>query len=387
MATYVKLSDLLNTTAGMTVLRNNVGQDDGVDTVTGVDWFVFNGVAAKKLYVSGNSFVGFGSSSEHLKVCRRDGKMWYLYRQEGYIGATRFLKIRWEGYTYYSSTSSSYALKWELFLFDDGGLFLNLITVPSESNYMGTSALTCGSNTYAYTVNVSTPSQHSFIPQGNNQFVVTTDLYPVITNRVPYGECEFVIDAIRAATDVKESYIYWLADTPPGTTIRVLTALSEGAYAECENDGSIQGVSVGDDLSNETLRVKIEMSTNDTTITPILYYLVIQVINVEDDRAIVLEFAPGNLNSIQRAAGDIIVEYDGSGTLIGKGGPVLAFRRAFTPEGLDPKNNPHDAERIALDVSVDGVLKKIRYTDTSEVERISISDVTVIGALIHIDDI
>ena len=98
MANFSSLTLLLNTTEGMTVLRNNVAQDDGVDTIVGVDWFKFNNITASNIYASGNSFIGFGANAEHLKVCRRDTKMFYLYRQEGTIGNTKFLKIRWEGY-------------------------------------------------------------------------------------------------------------------------------------------------------------------------------------------------------------------------------------------------------------------------------------------------
>lgn len=82
-SSYSDLTDLLDTTEGMTVIRNNSKNDDGTDTVKGVDWFRFNGVAASNLYVSGNMWVGFGTSSEQMKVWRRDTNVYYVYRQEG----------------------------------------------------------------------------------------------------------------------------------------------------------------------------------------------------------------------------------------------------------------------------------------------------------------
>lgn len=149
------LDALLNTTEGMEVLVNNTKKDDDTITVQGVDWFRYNGFSANSLYVSGNHWIGIGSSTEHLKVCRRDGAMYYLYRQEGMIyGYYRFLKIRWEGYTQYNSTDVSRKLIYELFLIDTGDMFLNVIQTPTNSSYIGTSSLTCGSNTYSLDIPV-----------------------------------------------------------------------------------------------------------------------------------------------------------------------------------------------------------------------------------------
>lgn len=84
-------------TTNMTVLRDNVRQDDGTDSMTGVDWFTFNGTTASTIYASGNSWLGFGSSSEHLRVNRRDNALYSLYREEGTLyGHYKFLKIRWD---------------------------------------------------------------------------------------------------------------------------------------------------------------------------------------------------------------------------------------------------------------------------------------------------
>ena len=47
----------------MEVIRNNSKNDDGVDTLAGVDWFTFNGKVSSNIYVSGNMFLGFGTNS------------------------------------------------------------------------------------------------------------------------------------------------------------------------------------------------------------------------------------------------------------------------------------------------------------------------------------
>lgn len=387
MSNFSSLDELLNTTAGMTVLRNNSGQDDGVDTVTGVDWFTFNGVVASKIYVSGNSFVGFGSNAEHLKICSRDGKMWYLYRQEGAIGAIRFLKIRWQGYTRYNFTSTDVALIWELFLFDDNGFYVNIVTVPTASSYLGTSQLVCGSKTYNFSIAAGNPTQYSFICDESGTFTISNEPYPVLVNHVSYGSIEFSTEFIRQIDSVVGSKIFWESELPEGTTIKVSSKLSSGNYSQCTSGGSVAGIAAGADLSNETLHIKVEMSTEDITQTPTLTNLFVQLLNTGDDHILVLEFDKGNVRSIQNAVGDIDIAYAG-GTLIGVGGAVAPFEMSFTPEGLLAKNNPHDAEHIEISsIQASSRLVRIYYHNVKAMEHIDISNIEAVGNLIRVDDI
>lgn len=166
---YNSLDNLLNTTENMAVLRNNSKQDDGVDTVTGVDWFKFNNIVCSNLYASGNSYVGFGSNTAHLKICNRDGAMYYLYREEGTLyNYYKFLKIRWEGYSYYSSTSIDYKLVWELFLFDTGDVFVNVIQVPTNSSYLGTSTVLSNGVNTSLGIELGTPVMIAFYHDDEN---------------------------------------------------------------------------------------------------------------------------------------------------------------------------------------------------------------------------
>lgn len=156
MANTVSFDSLLNTTAGMTAVVNNTKHDDDVVNVTGVDWFTYAGKTASTIYVSGNNFIGFGQKAEQLKIWRRDGTVYYVYRQEGTLtSGKRFLKIRVEGYVYYSSTSSSYALKYEVFLIEGQTLFVNVIQRPTSSSYTGTSSITDGKTTTNLNISVS----------------------------------------------------------------------------------------------------------------------------------------------------------------------------------------------------------------------------------------
>lgn len=156
MADTVSFDSLLNTTTGMTAVVNNKKHDDDVVSVTGVDWFTYAGKTASTIYVSGNNFIGFGQKAEQLKIWRRDGAVYYIYRQEGTLtSGKRFLKIRVEGYVYYSSTSSSYALKYEVFLIEGQTLFINVVQRPTSSSYTGTSSITDGKTTTNLNISVS----------------------------------------------------------------------------------------------------------------------------------------------------------------------------------------------------------------------------------------
>ena len=164
----ITLESVLNTTKGMKAIRNNVKNDDGTDTVTGVDWFMYDGRVCSNIYVSGNNWIGFGASTEHLKICRRDGAVYYVYRQESVLdNGAKFLKIRVEGYTYISGTDVTRKLVYELFLFDNNDMFLNIITSPTYSSHVGTSSITCNGITTALNIPVNAtangPLEISFI--------------------------------------------------------------------------------------------------------------------------------------------------------------------------------------------------------------------------------
>ncbi len=124
------LEKYLDTTEGMTLLATQ--QDDQTVNCAGADWFKYNGVVAKNVYISGNTWIGFGTSSEQMKICRRDAKCHNLYRQEMDIKNLKCIKYRWDGYSIYNSTASEYKLTWELFIFSNNDMFLNCIRVPTN---------------------------------------------------------------------------------------------------------------------------------------------------------------------------------------------------------------------------------------------------------------
>ena len=189
----------------MTVLRNNVKQDDGTDILTGVNWFTFNDTVASTIYASGNSWLGFGSSSEHLKVNRIDGALYSLYREEGTLyNHYKFLKIRWKGYSHYNYTTSAYAVEYDVILWDTGDISLHMISIPTSYN-TGTYSLVANT-TYNYSVSTDNPDVT--FTKTDSGFAVSNTL---ISLSIPF----------------EERYLFRLGSTLYTVTDGVLSGLSD----------------------------------------------------------------------------------------------------------------------------------------------------------------
>lgn len=383
MANYSTLAVLLNTTEGMTVLRNNVKQDNGTDTVTGVNWFIFNGVTATTIYVSGNSWMGFGVSSQQLKVWQRDAALWSLYRQEGTIGSTKFLKLRWEGYSYPYTTAANDSLKYEVFLFDTGDIYLNFFTVPDNS-YTGTKALVCGGSTYSFTVTASTPIEYSFYTQNEtgSAWSVVQERYPVVITYVSEGTAIYTYSDIGISS-IASSYIGWTESAPEGTSVAVSVSTDGENYTLVTNGGNI--ASLGSTLS--TLYIKVALATTDTSISPSISDLHVTIQSEDDVYCIVLMMV--GTRRFCSNVGYLTVAYDVAlGNLAGQGGPVASFSVTFLPEDLIAKPHQNDQEHLEIEnISAEGDRIRIYYTDSQLNEHLEISNITAVGTLIDVDDI
>lgn len=145
------LTPFLNTSENMTAISSSYN-DDGTFSTEGLSGFMFNGIVAATMYISSNHWLGFGTSSEQLKILRRDGCSTAIYRQLGETSnGLQFLKIRFEGYTVYSNRVESNRLIFELFLMSNNDMFLNVIQTPTSGN-TGTSELICNRTTTALTL-------------------------------------------------------------------------------------------------------------------------------------------------------------------------------------------------------------------------------------------
>ena len=387
MADYSNLQAAIDAgTTNMTAIRNNSKNDDGVDTITtGITWFNFNSVVVANLYASGNSWIGIGSSTEHLKVNRRDGASWYVWTEVGIINGHKFYKVRWTGYSYYSASSDDYAQAFDMFLVDNGQIFLNFYDVPT-SNFDGINALVCGSETVSYTPTKGVACEWTFTPTDASKgtgWSVKEGRPDIFVPHKMSGSAIYTISGITGTAI--NSLIGWEESKPEGTTLKVSVSTDGTTFVPVSNGGSFLP---GGTYENKTVYVKVEMSTTDAQLTPVLSNLHFYLQTAEDRYNLILEMEP--LQRFESSAGNITVAYNGGGTLIGEGGAVLAFTQTFTPVGLTPKPHQNDAEHIEISsVAVTGTLTKINYTNTAAQDQghIEIASVTATGTLTNVNNI
>ena len=169
MANYSSLTEAKAAgITNMTVLRNHVKNDDSTTNYNvNINWFKFNNNVLTNLYSSGNSWLGFGTNSEQLKVNRRDCAVWDEYSETGYIEEVRFFKFTWDGYSSYGSTSSFCHQAWDIFIFEGELIYLNFHTIPS-SNFNGTKSLVCGNQTLTFTPSNNSKEYNSIINKEQN---------------------------------------------------------------------------------------------------------------------------------------------------------------------------------------------------------------------------
>lgn len=395
MADYTSLQAAIDAgTENMTTLRLSSRNDDSTTSYqTGVNWFFFEGRQVTTIYSSGNSWLGFGASSEHLRVNRRDCAVWSEYMETGAIGASKFLKFKWVGTSYYSSSyqnNPDYQQHYDVFLIDNGQIFLNFYEVPVQSGG-GTNSLSCGSESVTFTITPGEPCEYTFTPTDpatGTGWSVSAERPKLLINRKPSGSAELSTTAIQTVGTSASTKIIWAADVPEETTLTVLTRLSGGQYAECTNGGEIAGIAPSTDLSNETLYIRIEMATQNSMKSPVLSRMRVELLGADDSKVLVLHFAPGNRTSVQNAAEPITVAYNGA-TMMGDGGFVQAFEVECPNDGLIYKGDQNDAEHIEVtNIRAIGALTRLYYRDFSAgTEHIEITDITATGILTHVDDI
>ena len=179
-------------TANMECLINNTAYDDNTYTAAGADWLIFNGVKAESIFVSGNTWFGIGTNAEHLKVNRRDTKMWYLYREEGTLYRFyRFLKFRWRGYSQYNSTTEACLLEYDVVLWENGCISLHMVRVPTN-NYNGVFSLTAAS-AVTYTPPTAALPDVTFTPEDDDHTAFSV-AYERIALQMPFDR-RYLVDA------------------------------------------------------------------------------------------------------------------------------------------------------------------------------------------------
>ena len=138
MADYNNIEDIIAGVENATQLVTETQYNDGTYTLKGVDWFSYNGIVCNNIYANGDSWIGLGAYSEHLKVNRIDGAMWNLWREEGtYLNNYKFLRIRWSGYSRFLYPINECLITYDVILFDTGDMMLYMVDIPTI-NYTGT---------------------------------------------------------------------------------------------------------------------------------------------------------------------------------------------------------------------------------------------------------
>lgn len=210
MLDYGTIDDILKSTENMAVLRNSLN-DDSTDTIDGVDWFQYNGKTASKLYVSGNSWMGIGENTEHLRIVRRDADLMILRREEGMLwGAFRFLRVRWEGYSVHGNRNEDTRLVWDVIFFDTGDICVSFETIPTNSGYLADSNLVTGAGSISF-VPLS-GKVISFKPQDETGTTFELkDHAPVFLD--PYNRRYLVTDASGALYTVADGALLKMEET------------------------------------------------------------------------------------------------------------------------------------------------------------------------------
>lgn len=227
---YNSIQEILSAgTTNMEVLRDNVKQNDGVDTITGVSWFTYNGTTASTIYASGNSFIGFGSSAEHLKVNRRDGALYSLYREEGTLyNYYKFLKIRWKGHSAYNLAVAASLVEYDVILWDTGDISLHMVSIPTtQAN--GTYSLVA-SSTYNYTVSTSSPdvtftkTDSGFAVSNNIINLTPVEYYLIRSNSDYYTVVDNALSSITVSDLTSNTFeTFGVLELPPVSLLTTLT--------------------------------------------------------------------------------------------------------------------------------------------------------------------
>lgn len=173
---YTSIEDIFKST-NLTIIRNGVTEVNGMDIITAPSWLKFDGKKVNTIYVSGNFFIGFDSSTtEHLKINRISGRSYSVHTEEGtYDNHRKFFSIKFRG-TDSSSTASNKALTYMVIFWDDEVISLSVLDKGSKLP-TGTNSLTWGTNTLNYTL----PSPYSnllgitFTRQTNGNYIVTNE--------------------------------------------------------------------------------------------------------------------------------------------------------------------------------------------------------------------
>lgn len=154
---------------------DNSKNDMGRTQLTGTDWFKFNSKTVAYIITDGDGRIYLSDSTSYnrysvLNVNQSDMAAWNTWRQEGTIGGIyKFVRVRWDGYSYYSKTSDECHLTFDVILMSNNRIYLYISDWPSDYN-TGTCSLIWASSTGSSVTYTPTADgdKFTFIPADDN---------------------------------------------------------------------------------------------------------------------------------------------------------------------------------------------------------------------------
>lgn len=120
--------------------QKNSKNDDGTVLISHMFdevGFKFDNDTVKYVQGTGNSQIYFNKKSKGLFVNNRDGAMYWFGFQEGTVGngiLYNYFRIRFKGYSYYSSTDNAHLIEYDVVGLSTGDLYLKIYHWPTVSN-------------------------------------------------------------------------------------------------------------------------------------------------------------------------------------------------------------------------------------------------------------
>lgn len=179
MSNYISMQSLIDAgTSNMTVIRNNVHNDEGVDIISMPSWFKFNNISYSDCYVHGNSWLGFASqSSEAIRINRRDAASRYVWHESGVVCSEKFVKVRWRGYSYYNANSDSYLLEYDVVFLESGGIYIHIVNYPTDANNGSTQII--ADTTYNFNLSNDVKDVSFYYNDKTNSFNMKYEVYDI----------------------------------------------------------------------------------------------------------------------------------------------------------------------------------------------------------------
>lgn len=165
--------------------------------------------------------------------------------------------------------------------------------------------------------------------------------------------------------------------------------IEDGQCVNIQFDQIIYG-ELSDNTSKFVVYVEQHVYTTypDGTLVPVTVPFIEMNWHPTIANTIQFKFGSGNANSLQKCAGNIIIEYRG-GTLYGDKGPLLSFAKSFTPVDIAYRGDASDGEHLTIaNTQIKSSITKVYYSSyEAPGEHFAMVGASCSGTLTNIDNI